>query len=266
MSKRFQSKGLQDTLIGAASRLAPVLICVALWQAVAALHVTDPEFLPGVGAVVEAFYDLAKEKTIFVELGVSLLTAVVGLASGILIGVPLGAVMALSKRADGFFGPLIKATYSLPKSALIPLFVLWFGVGGLTNVLATVLTTLLPIVIYTYHGVQGVPRIFVWSAQAMGTPRATLLRRVILPAALPAILTGVRIALGFAFIVTIAAEMIVSNHGIGKLMFLYGDSGAYNYMFAAVITIVVTAFAADWLLQLATAHILRWQEKAEQHA
>jgi ABC-type nitrate/sulfonate/bicarbonate transport system permease component len=260
------SKGIQETLIGAASRLTPIFICLALWQAVASLHLANPEFLPGVGAVLDAFYDLAKERKIFIELGVSLLTAGAGLASGILIGVPLGAVMALSKGADGFFGPLVKATYSLPKSALIPLFVLWFGVGGLTNVLATVLTTLLPIVIYTYHGVQGVPRSFVWSAEAMGTPRATLLRRIILPAALPAILTGVRIALGFAFIVTIAAEMIVSNHGIGKLMFLYGDSGAYNYMFAAVITIVVTAFVADWLLQLATAHVLRWQDKVEQHA
>jgi NitT/TauT family transport system permease protein len=260
------NKGFQQTLIGMASTLAPVLICLALWQCVTALHLADPQFLPGVGAVLGAFYDLAKERTIFVELGVSLLTALAGLASGILIGVPLGIVMAMFKRADGFFGPLIKATYSLPKSALIPLFVLWFGVGGITNILATALTTLLPIVIYTYHGVQGVPRIFIWSAEAMGTPPATLLRRVVLPAALPAILTGVRIALGFAFIVTIAAEMIVSNHGIGKLMFLYGDSGAYNYMFAAVITIVATAFVADWLLQLAVAHILRWQDKVEQHA
>src|SRR5580704_6905918 len=154
-------KGLQETLLGAATRLTPILICLALWQAAASLHVANPEFLPGVGAVLDAFYDLAREKIIFVELGVSLLTAGAGLVSGILIGVPLGAVMALSKGADGFFGPLIKATYSLPKSALIPLFVLWFGVGGLTNVLATVLTTLLPIVIYTYHGVQGVPRVFV---------------------------------------------------------------------------------------------------------
>ncbi len=84
------SKGLQETLIGAAARLTPILICLALWQAVTSLHVADPEFLPSVGAVLEAFYDLAKEKTIFVELGVSLLTAGAGLASGILIGVPLG--------------------------------------------------------------------------------------------------------------------------------------------------------------------------------
>jgi ABC-type nitrate/sulfonate/bicarbonate transport system permease component len=253
-------------LITAASRAAPILICLAVWQAVTMLHLVDPAFLPGIGAILSALLELARERTIFVELGASLITASLGLAIGIVIGVPLGTAMALSKLADGFFGPLIKATYSLPKSALIPLFVLWFGVGGLTNILAAILTTLLPIVIYTYHGVQGVPRVFIWSAAAMGTPPATLLRRVILPAALPSILTGIRIALGFSFIVTIAAEMIVSNYGIGKLMFLFGDSGSYSYMFAAVLTIVVCAFVADRLLLLASAHLLRWQEAVDQHA
>lgn len=250
----------------AVSKLGPIVVCLAVWQAVAALGLADPDYLPGLGAIASAFYELAKERTIFVELGTSLLTAATGLAAGIAVGVPLGTAMALSKMADGFFGPLIKATYSLPKSALIPLFVLWFGVGGLTNILSTVLTTLLPIVIYTYHGVQGVPTVFLWSAQAMGTPSSKLLSRIILPCALPSILTGIRIALGFAFIVTIAAEMIVSNYGIGKLMFLYGDSGAYNYMFAAVITIVACAFVADRLLVMATHHLLSWQGEVEQHA
>jgi ABC-type nitrate/sulfonate/bicarbonate transport system permease component len=254
------------TLVSLGSKAGPFLICLALWQAITMMHFTDPAYLPGVGAVAEAFYDLAKERTIFRELGYSLFTAFTGLLLGVCIGVPLGAAMALSRGADGFFGPLVKATYSLPKSALIPLFVLWFGVGGLTNILATTLTTLLPIVIYTYHGVHGVPRLFLWSAAAFGTPRWKTLTRIILPAALPAIFTGIRIALGFAFIVTIAAEMIVSNHGIGKLMFFFGDSGSYNYMFAAVITIVVAAYLADRAFVIFTDHILRWQEPAERHA
>ena len=258
--------GIGRTLTGLASKAGPFLICLALWQGITMLRLTDPAYLPGVGAVAEAFYDLAKERKIFFELGSSLFTAFAGLLLGICIGVPLGSAMALSRGADGFFGPLIKATYSLPKSALIPLFVLWFGVGGLTNILAATLTTLLPIVIYTYHGVHGVPRIFVWSAEALGTPRGRMLVRIILPAALPAILTGVRIALGFAFIVTIAAEMIVSNYGIGKLMFFYGDSGAYSYMFAAVITVVVAAFIADRILVAVSDYILRWQEPADRHA
>jgi len=248
------------------SKAGPFLICLALWQAITMLGITDPAFLPGLGAIWAAFRDLAGETTLWVDLATSLITAALGLLFGILIGVPLGAAMALSPRADGFFGPIIKATYSLPKSALVPLFVLWFGVGGLTNILATVLTTLLPIVIYTYHGVHGVPRLFLWSAAAFGTPRWKTLTRIILPAALPAIFTGIRIALGFAFIVTIAAEMIVSNHGIGKLMFFFGDSGSYNYMFAAVITIVVAAYLADRAFVIFADHILRWQEPAERHA
>jgi NitT/TauT family transport system permease protein len=245
------------------SKAGPFLICLALWQATTMLHLTDPAFLPGLGTIGEALYELIKERKIFFELGSSLVTAGLGLLLGTVIGVPLGAAMALSRGADGFFGPLVKATYSLPKSALIPLFVLWFGVGGVTNILAATLTTLLPIVVYTYHGVQGVPRVFIWSALALGTTRSKMLVRILLPSALPAILTGVRIALGFSFIVTIAAEMIVSNYGIGKLMFLFGDSGAYNYMFAAVITVVVAAFLADRILVAISNYILRWQEPVD---
>ena len=231
------------------------------------LHLTDPAYLPGIGAVGggvlrsgEGANDLLRARLC----RCSRLSP--GCCWELRIGVPLGAAMALSRGADGFFGPLIKATYSLPKSALIPLFVLWFGVGGLTNILAATLTTLLPIVIYTYHGVHGVPQIFVWSAQAFGTPRGRMLARIMLPAALPAILTGIRIALGFSFIVTIAAEMIVSNYGIGKLMFFYGDSGAYNYMFAAVITVVVAAFIADRIFVAISDYVLRWQEPADRDA
>jgi NitT/TauT family transport system permease protein len=248
------------------SKAGPFLICLIVWQAITMLGITDPAFLPGLGAIWAAFSDLVSEKTLWIDLATSLMTAGLGLLFGILIGVPLGAAMALSQRADGFFGPIIKATYSLPKSALVPLFVLWFGVGGLTNILATVLTTLLPIVIYTYHGVQGVPRLFLWSAAAFGTPRWKTLTRIILPAALPSIFTGIRIAIGFAFIVTIAAEMIVSNHGIGKLMFFFGDSGVYNYMFAAVITIVIAAYLADRAFVILADYILRWQEPSERHA
>jgi ABC-type nitrate/sulfonate/bicarbonate transport system permease component len=242
----------------ALSRLGPFLIVSTLWETAVQLHVADPEFLPGLGAIGTALIDLIRTGSVFHDLGTTLLTAMAGLALGILVGVPLGTAMALSPTVDSFFGPLIKATYSLPKSALIPLFVLLFGIGGLTNILATVLTTLLPIVIYTYHGVHGVPRVFVWSARSMGTPDWKLLPRILLPSASPSILTGIRIALGFAFIVTIAAEMIVSNYGIGKQIFLFGSSGSYTYMFAAVLLIMLAAFVADRILVRVSDHLLRW--------
>ncbi len=248
-----------------ANRVGPILIFMGAWQAFTMLGLTDPAFLPGLGAIGDALLNLLGSRELFINLGVSLLTGMSGLVLGILIGVPLGMLMALSKLADGFFGPIVKATYSLPKSALIPLFVLWFGVGGMTNILAVTLTAILPIVIYTYHGVHSVPHIFVWSAKSLGTPNWKMLVRILLPASSHAILTGIRIALGFSFIITIAAEMIVSNYGIGKLMFQYGDSGAYNYMFAAIVAVVIVAYLADVSLMALTDYILRWQDPVEKH-
>jgi len=248
-----------------ASRTGPILIFMGAWQAFTMFGLTDPAFLPGLGAIGSALLDLVSGRDLFINLGMSLLTGMSGLVLGIVIGVPLGMLMALSKLADGFFGPLVKATYSLPKSALIPLFVLWFGIGGMTNILAVALTALLPIVIYTYHGVHSVPHIFVWSAKSLGTPNWKMLVRILLPASSHAILTGIRIALGFSFIITIAAEMIVSNYGIGKLMFQYGDSGAYNYMFAAIAAVVLVAYLADVSLMAITNYLLRWQDPVEKH-
>jgi NitT/TauT family transport system permease protein len=125
---------------------------------------------------------------------------------------------------------------------------------------AVMFSTLLPFVVYTYHGVSGVPQILVWSARAMGTGQRRLMWKILLPASLHAILTGLRIALGFSFVIAIAAEMIAANAGIGKLMFIYGESGSYDYMFAAVTSIVALAYAADRLTVAISNRLLRWDD------
>ena len=91
--------------------------------------------------------------------------------------------MATSRRADRFFGPLVAMTYSLPKASLVPLFILWFGIGDTTNMLTVFLARLLPVVVSTYHGVKSVPQVWLWSAQAMGTSRRGMLLRILLPRA-----------------------------------------------------------------------------------
>lgn len=156
-------------------------------------------------------------------------------------------------------------TYSLPKASLVPLFILWFGIGDVTNITTVFLATLLPVVVSAYHGVKAVPEHLVWSAQAMGTSRAAILRRVMLPAASLHILTGVRIALGFSWVLTISAEMIAARTGIGKLIFLYGENGAYAHMFAGIIAILAVAYAADRLMLRAMRSLLFWHESADAH-
>jgi NitT/TauT family transport system permease protein len=247
---------IRDSLL----RASPILGLVVIWQAAVSLGFANPEVLPSPYSIAIAMVELARGGELFSNLWTTLLTTYGGLLIATVIGVPLGFLMAKYKAIDGFFGPLIKATYSLPKSALVPLLFLWFGIGMTTNMTVVILACLLPILVYTYHGVQAVPKILVWSAEAMGTPPRQIFSNVVLPASMHAILTGERIALGFAFVLAVSAEMIAANKGIGKLMILYGESGAYDYMFAAVVAVVIVAYISDRLLSVVSNHVLRWDE------
>jgi ABC-type nitrate/sulfonate/bicarbonate transport system permease component len=241
-------------------RFLPVLLFLLTWQLVVQFGWVDRAFLPPVDAVLAALWDMTRSGDIFLNLVVSIYRALGGLAIGAVVGVAIGLAMATSREADRFFGPLVTTTYSLPKSALIPLFMLWFGIGDVTNILSVVLACLLPVIVCTYHGVRAVPPVLVWSAQAMGTPRRLILWRVLLPSALISIFTGVRIALGFCFVLTISAEMIAAKLGIGKLIFFYGESGAYAHMFAGLTAVVIVAYAADRALLALMHHVLRWHD------
>ena len=242
------------------SRLLPFALFLAAWQALATSGLIAANFLPSVRAVAGALIDLGASPSFYADLGITLWRSLGGLMLGAVIGIPLGAGMAVSRGVDGLFGPLVKATYSLPKTALIPLLLLWLGVGSATSMVAVMFSTLLPFVVYTYHGIAGVPQILVWSARAMGTAQRRLLWKVLLPASLQAILTGLRIALGFSFVIAIAAEMIAANTGVGKLMFIYGESGSYDYMFAAVTAIVALAYGADRVTVSISNRLLRWDD------
>lgn len=239
-----------------------LVLLLALWEVAVVAEAVDPNFLPAVHTIAVALWELVTAGEIWTNLFASTYRAIVGLVVGTAFGVVIGLIMATSRAGNGFFGPLVAMTYSLPKASLVPLFILWFGIGDLTNMLTVFLATLLPVVVSTYHGVKAVPQVLVWSAQAMGTPRAQILRRILVPASLLHILTGMRIALGFSWVLTISAEMIAAKTGIGKLIFLYGESGAYAHMFAGIIAIVAVAYAADRAMVRIIHAALHWHDSA----
>jgi ABC-type nitrate/sulfonate/bicarbonate transport system permease component len=243
-------------------RLAPLLLFALAWQALSALRWIDPAFLPRPTVILAALADLLAGGEISDNLLISLLRAATGLVLGAASGVWIGLMMARSQKFRAYVTPIVGGTYSLPKSALIPLFILWFGIGTTTAVCAVYLACLLPVIVHTYHGVAATPKVLVWSAQALGATRLELVSRIYLRHALPDILTGLRIALGFSFVLAISSEMIASTSGIGKLIFMYGENGAYDYMFAAISCIVIVAFVADRLMLRVTAGCLRWHESA----
>jgi ABC-type nitrate/sulfonate/bicarbonate transport system permease component len=243
-------------------RVLPLVLLGLIWQVVSATKLVDPAFLPPPTRVGHALADLLAGVEIRDNLLVTLMRAAIGLALGAGAGVWLGLMMARSEVFCAYAAPIVGGTYSLPKSALVPLFILWFGIGTTTTVCAVFLACLLPMIIHTFHGVASTPRVLVWGAEALGTSPRNMLWRVFLPHALPDIFTGLRIALGFSFVLAISSEMIASSNGIGKLIFMYGENGAYDYMFAAIACIVIVAFLADRLMLIVTKRCIRWHESA----
>jgi ABC-type nitrate/sulfonate/bicarbonate transport system permease component len=245
--------------VDALGSMIPLLLVAACWQAMSG-RLVDAAFLPSVGAILDALLDLARGGALAGDLAVTLFRSLAGLVAATVAGTVLGIAMATSARIDRLVGPLVAATYSLPKTALVPLFLLWFGIGNATDIAVVFLACLLPVLVHAYHGVKDVPSVILWSAAAMGTPRRVLLWRVLLRWAEPPIWTGIRIGLGFSVVVTVSAEMIASTNGLGKLVFMYGENGAYAHMFAAVGALVAVTWLLDRLLLALMHHRLAWHE------
>src|SRR5689334_3863498 len=243
-------------------RIAPLFLFGAFWQFACSAHIVDTEFLPTPAMVGAAMVDLLSGGDIANNIFITLFRAGAGLILGSICGIWIGLMMARSDKFRAYVTPIVGGTYSLPKSALIPLFAIWFGIGNLTAIAAVFLACLLPMIVNTYHGVVTTPKVLVWSAEALGTTDRELSLRIFLRNALPDVLTGFRIALGFSFVLAISAEMIASTNGIGKLIFMYGENGAYAYMFAAIACVVIVAFLADRALVILTKRLLAWHESA----
>jgi len=258
----FVQRGARAAL----SRAVPLLLVLGLWEAVGASGLADRAFVPSVATIGAALVDLLRGGSLVRDLLVTVFRSLAGLVAASAVGTVLGVMMATSARVDRIVGPLAAATYSLPKTALVPLFLLWFGIGSATDIAVVFLACLLPILVHAYHGAKDVPSALLWSAAAMGTPRRRMLFRISLRWAEPPIWAGLRIALGFSVVVTVSAEMIASTDGLGKLIFMYGENGAYAHMFAAVGALVAVAFALDRLLLDLMRRRLAWHESVAAEA
>jgi len=248
------------------SLYSPVAL-VVLWELIVRIGLVDAAFLPSPTQITRAFVEIGP-LMVLEQLGASLFRVFAGLFAAALVGIALGTWMARNAHVDRFFAPILGSIYSVPKSAFIPLLILWLGVGNSSTIVAVFLACLLPVVVYSFHGVQEVPRVLQWGAATLGGTRGGIIWRVYLPAASAQIFTGLRIALGFAFFLSTSAEMIASTSGLGKLIFAYGQGGNYDAMFAALAVLVAAAFAADQAFVRIRDRQLRWMptQRANQAA
>ncbi len=225
-----------------------------------ALHLVSTSALPPLSDVIAAWIDLIKDGDLVSNGASSLYRAAAGLALSVAVGSVLGIAMAWWKPANVLLSPLVEIFYPLPKSALIPVTVIWLGFGDGSKILLIFLGCMLPVTIGAFNGARGSEQVLVWSARSMGASRLRMLWDVVVPSALPELLNGVRTALALSFILLVSSELIVAQTGFGYLIGYLGANGSYDAMYAVVLTVAFLGFAADRAYLMITERALQWRD------
>jgi ABC-type nitrate/sulfonate/bicarbonate transport system permease component len=242
-------------------RYSPLLLLAIAWEQAARLELVSSTAQPPLTDVVAAWIDMIKDGNLLVNGASSLYRAALGLALSILIGGVLGIAMAWSKPVNVLVAPIVEIFYPLPKSALIPVTVIWLGFGDGSKILLIFLGCMLPVTIGAFNGARSSEQVLVWSARSMGANRLRMLWDVVVPSAMPELLNGVRTALALSFILLVSSELIVAQKGFGFLIGSFGAAGAYSAMYAVVLTVAFLGFAADRLYLAITKRTLAWREQ-----
>jgi NitT/TauT family transport system permease protein len=243
------------------SRLAPLLACLgllAIWQLAALILSTDS--FPTALEALRAIPSILGDKESLINILASIRRMAIGFGVAILVSIPLGLMMGRSRGVASFFNPLLMVTYPVPKAALMPIIMLWLGVGDLAKTLVIFLGVSLPVIYHSFEGAKAVEEKMLWSGAAMGLSAAQRLVRIVLPAALPEILTGCRTGLVLALITMITSEMIARQSGAGNILFNALDMGQYDTVFAMIIIVGAMGIGLDALFERMRARLVRWSE------
>jgi len=240
-------------------RYLPLLLLAVAWELTARLELVSTTALPPLSDVIRAWVELLKDGDLVSNGASSLYRGAAGLMLAILIGATLGIGMAWSRPANVLFAPLVEIFYPLPKSALIPVTVIWLGYGDGSKILLIFLGCMLPVTIGAFNGARSSEQALVWSARSMGASKLRMLWDVVLPSAMPELLNGIRTALALSFILLVSSELIVAQKGFGFLIGYLGANGSYDAIYAVVLTVAFLGFAADRVYLLITERTLAWR-------
>jgi ABC-type nitrate/sulfonate/bicarbonate transport system permease component len=243
--------------MGPLGRLAFWIAVLAAWQLLAMRGAPDYVLAPV--DIVKHFVAALGTRELYADAWASLLRALPGFAIGTLAGVALGLAAGIRRAFDELLSPLVFLTYPVPKIVMLPLFMLWFGIGDFSKVMIIALACFYPAFINAYYGARATPRILVWSARNMGADDALIFRRVVLPGALPQIFAGMRVALALSFIVMFATEMINARSGLGYLIRQAEQSLRFDLMYVSLLTIAILGYAGDRLLRYVRRRTLPWE-------
>lgn len=238
--------------------LVPAMI-VCAWQAVSTAHWLNASTMPSPAAVISSFWQLVVTNQLLPNLLISLQRVVIGLSFGVAVGTALGLTAALSRAGEEAIDPTVQMARTLPHLALIPLMILWFGIGETPKVIIIALGSVFPIYLNLFSAVRGADRKLVEAVSVLGLSRAETIWHVILPAALPGFLVGLRQAFGISWISLVVAEQINADAGIGYLVMNARDFLRTDIIFDGLIVYALLGLGTDQFVRLLERKLLAWR-------
>jgi len=218
------------------------------------------ESLPTAWDTVKSLPAILSDPKALADIASSVRRMAVGFALALCFAIPVGLMMGRSRSVAAFFNPLFMIVYPVPKAALMPIIMLWLGIGEASKTLVIFLGVSLPVVYHTYQGSKAVGEKLLWSGAAMGMNPAQRLLRIVLPAAMPEILVGCRTGLVLALITMVTSEMIVRQAGIGNLLFNSLDLAQYEAVYATIIIVGALGFFLDLIFEKLRTIIVGWAD------
>ncbi|MDR3294901.1 MAG: ABC transporter permease [Clostridiales Family XIII bacterium] len=245
------------------TRSIAIILFFLLWDFSARFGLVDQFILPTVTQVIEAFGRVIGNGTLWGHFSLSMRRTGSGFLVAVVVAIPLGIVMGWFAKAEEYLDPLLQLFRNTSILAMFPVFILAFGLGELSKSAIVFWGCLWAPLINTIAGVKGVDPILIKSARSMGISVLGLFAKVILPACLPEILTGIRLAAGTGVIILVAAEMLGASRGLGYWIFYAQQRYATAEMYAGIVTISLIGVAINFILAKLEKHIVAWKRQMQ---
>ena len=239
--------------------IVSILCLLAIWELICQSGVVSSLFLPAPTSIISALLQMIADGEIGVSLAASLYRILAGFFIGSLVGLVVGLVTGTSALMDKIGTPIVNAIYPIPKIALLPLFILWLGIGELSKVTIIALGVFFPVAMNTYSGVKNVDTLLLKVATSFNASWWMTMKSVVLPNALPMIFAGLRLAAGTSLLLLVAAEMIAAQVGIGALILHYGDLMITDRLMAGVIVLSLLGLVFNLILQFLERKAIPWK-------
>lgn len=236
-----------------------IVAVLTAWELVCRSGWVPEVFLPAPSAIARVGLEMLQSGELAVNLKASLIRITAGFIFGGALGISLGLLLGFSKLAEAAGNPVIHALYPIPKLALLPLIILWLGIGEISKITIIGLGVFFPVVINTYSGVKNVDPLLIKVAVSFNATRSSIIRKVILPGALPVIFAGLKLAAGTALLLLVAAEMIAAKEGIGSMILHYGDLMLTTKLMVGIMTLSLLGLVYNRLLDVLERWLIKWQ-------